>query len=394
MLDAFDAGLDRPAYGFRGIGVHGHIGAPVVGGLDRGLHLVQRVLRHIQRVVGRGGAAAGHDLDLGRAGAQVFTGRGQYLVPAIGDEAHAHQFASRNRTTEPAGTIARHPEVTVAGGLRDHRAAWVDARPDVLALVDRPLDTEYRAAHVPGGSESAQQHLLRFIGCFRFEGPEACLGVHHFRLRTGAHEDVHMHVAHPWHQRPATAVDEGHRLAGIGLDRFGTDPGNPVVDDEDVRRRGELRIGAIEDAHVADQHLAWRGRRRSLHGRGCGRRGRSASDRSAGRFWLILHGGGRGRRLVGAAGERQQRRCQGNQNAVAHLACSNEGQSVFGTVKNNGRLRWNVLSMRWPARAPDVRPRSNRALAGAGSNWIRWAICWLARHVAVTSATTGIPALV
>ena len=53
MLDDLHARADRHLHGSRMLGVDGHVGAPVLGRLDRSPQLRLRVLGQLDRVVGR-----------------------------------------------------------------------------------------------------------------------------------------------------------------------------------------------------------------------------------------------------------------------------------------------------------------------------------------------------
>ena len=50
------------------------IRAPIVGRLNGGANLRFGVLRRLDRIIGRGNAAAGHELDLAGALPQLFSG--------------------------------------------------------------------------------------------------------------------------------------------------------------------------------------------------------------------------------------------------------------------------------------------------------------------------------
>ena len=64
VLDALHAGGDRPLDRRRRVGVHGDIGAPVLGGFDRGAQLGLGEGRDVERAVRRRHAAARGQLDL------------------------------------------------------------------------------------------------------------------------------------------------------------------------------------------------------------------------------------------------------------------------------------------------------------------------------------------
>jgi hypothetical protein len=73
VLNGLDAGGDRLADRPRHICVNGNVSAPILCGLDRCMDLRFGILDRFDRIVGRGDAAARHQLDLARAVPQLLS---------------------------------------------------------------------------------------------------------------------------------------------------------------------------------------------------------------------------------------------------------------------------------------------------------------------------------
>ena len=127
--------LDR----FGGVGVDGDVGAPVFGGLDGGAELGLGEGRGVERAVGRGDAAAGRELDLGRAEQQLFARAEADFVGAVGDACWRRVVPCARAGRRAAGHFVRLAEVAVAAGDGDDRAGRVDARAGREAFVDARL---------------------------------------------------------------------------------------------------------------------------------------------------------------------------------------------------------------------------------------------------------------
>ena len=93
VLDAPDAGGDRPLDRRRSVCVHGYVGAPVSGRFDGGAQLRLGEGRHVERAVRRGDAAAGRQLDLGRAQQELLAHADADLVRTVGDHGGAEPLA-------------------------------------------------------------------------------------------------------------------------------------------------------------------------------------------------------------------------------------------------------------------------------------------------------------
>ena len=265
---------DRRADGARRIGVHGDVGAPVLRRVHRGAKLRLCVLADVDRIVVRGDAAAGGELELARAEHQLFAGAHQDAIGAVGDRPAADRIAPAQRRARGRRDLVGKAEIAMSAGLRDHRAGRPDARSPDKAAVDRPLQSEGRARHVADAGEAAEQRSFGFGG-----GDE--IDVTHIRRdqdleRDRRHHRVPVRVDQPRHQHPSAAVDDVDILADRrpgGLDR--TDP--PALDfDPEARAQ---RVGlAVEQADVGEGETAF-ARRGLRRGRSAGAGGEHARGR-------------------------------------------------------------------------------------------------------------------
>ena len=85
VLDALHAGGDRPLDRGGRVGVHGDVGAPVLGGFDGGAQLGLGEGGHVERAVRRRHAAARRQLDLRRAQHELLAHAHADLVRTVGD---------------------------------------------------------------------------------------------------------------------------------------------------------------------------------------------------------------------------------------------------------------------------------------------------------------------
>ena len=164
VLDAFHSAADRCLNCARRIGVHGDIGAPVLRRVDRGAELGFGILADVDRIVVRGHAAAGGELELARAEHQLLAGALEHAIDAVGDRAAADRLDPAQRRVRGSGNFIGKAEVAMAAGLRDHRARRPDAGSRARGPVDRALQAEGRAGHVADAGEAAHERLSRFVG--------------------------------------------------------------------------------------------------------------------------------------------------------------------------------------------------------------------------------------
>ena len=103
VLDAADAGGDGDTDGTGRIGVHGDVGAPVLGDLHRGPHLCFGVLGDVERIIVRCAPATGHQFQLRCAAAQHLARATEHLCFAVGDNGCTDDLA----VAQVAGHAAR-----------------------------------------------------------------------------------------------------------------------------------------------------------------------------------------------------------------------------------------------------------------------------------------------
>ena len=252
--------------------MHRHVSTPVLGCLDRRLHLVERVLRDIEWIVGRCGAATGHHLDLRGAGAKVLAGRGEHFVASVGDKIGAELLAARYLAEETARALVRVARIAMPGGLRDHRPARVDARAGQFTLVDGRPRSQHRPTHVAHRCETAQQHPPRLGRGSVLERFGSDLGIKQFRLARGTEQHMYVVVDQAGHQRASAAGNAGQGGARRHRDGSGGNGLDEVAHHQHVGRRRELRRGAVEDAHVLEHDAG------GLLGLGRCNRGRGGGD--------------------------------------------------------------------------------------------------------------------
>ena len=87
MLDGAHAELDRAANALARIGVGGDVSVRTPGLVDDGRDLIGGILDVVEGVGDRDDPAAGHDLDLVGAEAQLVADRLLYVFDAVGDAA-------------------------------------------------------------------------------------------------------------------------------------------------------------------------------------------------------------------------------------------------------------------------------------------------------------------
>ena len=116
VLDALHAGGDRPLDRRGRVGVHGDVGAPVLGRFDGGAQLGLGEGGHVERAVRRRHAAARRQLDLRRAQHELLAHAHADLIRTVGDHG-----CRRSAPRETAGCRGRAAART-AGGSR--RGRW------------------------------------------------------------------------------------------------------------------------------------------------------------------------------------------------------------------------------------------------------------------------------
>ena len=198
VFDALDAGGDRLPDRARRIGVYGHIGAPILGSLDRGTNLRFGVLGRFDRIVGRGDAAARHQLDLARAMPQLLSRAQADLIGAVGDGCDALDLGVAQRPAQRPRNLKEKPKVSMARGLRDESARGIDARTKHHTFVDRALEPEHGTTKVAHRRETPHQRRFRLSRSQQME--IGGVGGHQQHLGCRRHERMPMRVNEAWHQ--------------------------------------------------------------------------------------------------------------------------------------------------------------------------------------------------
>jgi hypothetical protein len=242
MLDRAHPRPDRALDRARRIGVRHHVFAGVLGFLADRAHLLDRVLRALDRVVGAHHAAARHDLEVVRA------------VPQLLARGAAHlRHAVANRAKEPEACAgaehrfrAARPRIRVPAGLRERPAGNEKPRPGEEPALDRFLQAEVGARGVAHRGEAAQQHAFQnILGQRRDE-----------RGRLGREADdvmrgrshMHMAVDQPGKQGLALEVEAPEIRR---FDVLEGDVRNPLALDEDGCAATQDSLAAIEQGRVA-----------------------------------------------------------------------------------------------------------------------------------------------
>lgn len=232
-------------------GVHHHVGAPVLGGLDGGAQLGLGVLGDVERVVRRRDPATGHQLHLRRTAHQLLAGALQDGVDAVGDADRTGQLGVSEVAEPPAGEVVDGPEVPVAAGLGDHRAAGVDPRAGDDSRVDGLLQPERRAARVADGREPAQEGVAGGGGGEDVQEADVAHGRR--GERSGGEHAVPVGVDEPRDHRAAPAVDDVRAVRAGKLLVRGRDGVHPVPADEHLGGLADRAVAAVEDQDVAEQ---------------------------------------------------------------------------------------------------------------------------------------------
>ena len=257
VLDALDAGRDRPLDRGRRIGVHGDVSLPIRRGLDARAQLGLAERHHVERCPRRRHPAAGGELDLRRSLQQLLASPETHLVGAVGDAGRARSLERARSAARVARKIGQRTEVAVAAARCDHRARRIDARPGREAVVDRLFQAKRRAAEVADGGETAHQRALG-LGP-RGQHDEADVCGQKGGDRESGEDRMPVRVDQARHERPPAAVDglrSGRRRELVRRQRL--DP--PGLDQEakSALQRGRL---AVEEEEIGENDRTGRVRR-------------------------------------------------------------------------------------------------------------------------------------
>ena len=263
MLDDLHAGPDGLPDGARRVGMDGDVGAPVLGGLDRGPDLGFGVLGRFDRIVRRADAAAPHHLDLARPQSQLLARAQPDLVRAVGNGSETLELGVAERAARCPRQLEREAKVAMARGLRDDGAGRIDARTDADAFVDGALQPGHGTAEVAHRREAPHQGRL---GLSRRQQMEVRgLGRQQERHGRCRHEGMPVRVDEARHQHPPVRRDDVDVIVRVDGDGARGNPLDDVAPHQHVRRSRERGAPAIEDADILKERRSAPGG----HGRKC-----------------------------------------------------------------------------------------------------------------------------
>ena len=139
-----------------------HISAPVFCCFNGRAHFTLGELRCVERIVQRCDTPARHDLDLARPFHQLLAHRPQHGVRPVGNQRYALLLDLVCRRARHPRQLAHEPKISVAGGLRHHRAGRENPRTWQRPPVNRHLQTKGRPADIAHGRKTTPQGRARF----------------------------------------------------------------------------------------------------------------------------------------------------------------------------------------------------------------------------------------
>ena len=212
-----------------GIAVRHHVLAVGVRLADRGGHLLDGELEAVDGVARRHDAARAHQLDLGRAAADLLAGGAADGIDAVADLGLRDEAGDDRRlVVAPARAL-----VPVAAALRQERAGRQDARAGDLAALDGGGERCIEAAGVAHGREPLVERDADVLDHLQDVADPALRRV---VLAVRGDAEVDVRVGQPRHERHTAAVDDA-RAVGRGDRARGTDPGDAARLAEDARAR-------------------------------------------------------------------------------------------------------------------------------------------------------------
>jgi hypothetical protein len=244
VLDRADPVVDGAANRFRCIGMGQDIGMPRPRLLDDGAHLVIAVLQVPDRVVGRGDPARRHDLDLGRALAQLVARRAAAFVHAVGDSREARAILTAGAADDRASS---RPQIAMAAGLAQRLPGRKQPRPADEPLRHRLGESAIGAAGVPHAGEPAREHALEHPTRLEGNQRQRLLG----QPRQGGvdSDNVNMRIDQSGHQGLPGEVDRLGIRSGYRPIRDFLDP---ITVDQDVMAFATLAASAVEQRAVGE----------------------------------------------------------------------------------------------------------------------------------------------
>mmetsp|Transcript_122350 Transcript_122350/g.380917 ORF Transcript_122350/g.380917 Transcript_122350/m.380917 type:complete len:403 (+) Transcript_122350:243-1451(+) len=206
VLDDLYASVDRPIHGIITVGVRRDVGLVVSGDLAGGAQLGLRLVDHLERVVLRRDAAAGHDLQEGRALAEVPAALLDDLLRAVTDRGVGHQNGL-------VGALVLVPaaDVEVPAGRRDRRPRGVDPRARQPTHPHGLGQAEGVAGDVPHRGHPLHQHVrVHILGGYCAASREVdAVGRGEEAVRPAEHQML-VHVDQPGGQHTPPALDDHH----------------------------------------------------------------------------------------------------------------------------------------------------------------------------------------
>src|SRR5262249_948511 len=221
--------------------------------LDGRSHFLYRVLRGVQLVAGRHGAARGHDLDLVHVVTELLARGLPDLVGPVGD--HADHADAAAHGLDPLRAAAL---VAVAAGLRQHAAGHQHSWPGEETRADRFAQAVVCSARVANRREALHERLLDAPEGLRHDEARRIVAM---LLRGVAVDraDVDVGVGQPGHEGPPLEVERLH----LALQRSDLARAEHVLDalalDDDGGAVGGLLASAIDQERVGqdgDRHRA------------------------------------------------------------------------------------------------------------------------------------------
>ena len=226
VLDRSHAAADGPADRLRRVGMGHHIGARGARLLDDRGHLLDRVLRAVERIARRGDTAAGHHLDVVSAIAQFLAHRTPHFTDTVGNAAEQPGRAAGDAAHAEATLEVRRTHVAMAARLGDGPAGDEHPRADEVAAFDGLHQARIGPPGVAHRREAAHQHrfqdVLRLRRHQRLRRQREAKEIRHRRGR------VDVGVDQPGQQRAPAEIDgapagAGRRAVADGADAIAID---------------------------------------------------------------------------------------------------------------------------------------------------------------------------
>ena len=255
MFDRAHAAPHRAADRARRVGMRHHIGAGIARLFDRRADLVLAVAEEMNRVVGRGDAARGHDLDL-RGALLDFLANG--LADRIDAVDDARDRADLGRAGAGLDDVVALAHVAMAAGLRQRASGRKDARPGdhpgAGGLGERPV----RAARIAHRREPAIEHAAQ----------DRHRTQHREHIRDAGHPTEIEHRGHAMHM---TVDQSGHQRLPMQVMPYsmGTRTGQNLGitahgQNAALRDRNGLRLGSHR---IHSENISVEPDRIGVHGR-------------------------------------------------------------------------------------------------------------------------------